>query len=322
MLCRSPQGIEVDVEVFMGLQNRDYFRADYESNWSDGGSDTPVVKRLLIVTIAVFVLQILTIRQMPSEASGVRQSLVQSFLELDSAKVMSGQIWRLVTYCFCHTVADPWHIVLNMLGLWWFGRILEQMYGSREFLWFYLVAALISGLAFVGLDLATNQGIPAVGASGSVMAVLCLFAWHFPTQIIRIFFVIPMEVRWLVILYAVFDFYPVLLQLSGQSRTDGVAHAAHVGGLVFGFFYGRQSWRLSTRFERWNWGTNWRRLKARFRRGPKLSIHRPGEVNSEYGSRVRLDELLAKISEQGEASLTAEERQFLIKESERLKRQR
>jgi hypothetical protein len=196
------------------------------------------------------------------------------------------------------------------------------MYGSREFLWFYMIAAIVSGCAYVALDLATGQGGNAIGASGSVLAVMSLFAWHFPTHTIRIFFIIPLEVRWLVILYAVYDFHPVLLQLSGEFRSDGVAHAAHAGGLVFGFFYGRQTWRLSTRFEGWNWGTSWRRLKARFRPRPKLAIHRPNDLATYQSASARLDDVLAKISEQGEASLTSEERQFLIRESERIKRQR
>ncbi len=240
----------------MGLQNRDYFRSEYESSWNGGGSDYPVVKKLLIVTIAVFVLQILSTRNStPQEhlaevnkyAEQLRKenpnasdeeiksyvqtlpptriSLLQSFFELDSSKVSKGQIWRLLTYAFCHTRLDPTHILFNMLGLWWFGRTLEQMYGSREFLWFYLVSAFISGLAFVGLNLATGHEGAAVGASGSVLAIMCLFAWHFPTHIIRIFFVLPVEVRWVVILYAVYDFHPALLQLSGELRPDGIAHA-------------------------------------------------------------------------------------------------
>lgn len=341
----------------MGLQNRDYFRSEYESSWngggSGGGSEWPTVKKLLIVTIAVFVLQILSTRdstpqerlsevaentellkkQYPEASeeeisvaaqsiSSKRISFVQSIFELNSAKVIKGQVWRVLTYAFYHDRQSLFHILFNMLGLWWFGRTLEQMYGSREFLWFYLVAAVISGLAYVALDLATNQGGAAIGASGSIMAVLCLFAWHFPTQTILIFFVIPLQIRWLVVIYAVFDFSPVLMQLAGEGGNDGIAHAAHAGGLIFGLCYGWRNWRLSSRFEGWNQGTSWRRWKSWFRRRPKLALHRPNDLTSHQSTSTRLDELLAKISEQGEASLTQEERQFLIRESERLKRQR
>ena len=344
----------VEVEVFMGLQNRDYYRSEYESDGTGGGSigDWSMVKKLLILTIAVFVVQVLSLREpTPKErlAESVKyiellrqqnpdaseekifddaqrlvrkRSIIQNIFELNSAKVMKGQIWRLLTYAFCHDTWNPGHILFNMLGLWWFGRTLEQMYGSREFLWFYLIAAFISGLAYVALDLATNQGGAAIGASGSILAALCLFAWHFPTQQILLLFVIPMQIRWFVVLCAVYDFYPVLQQLSGSINNDGVAHAAHAGGLLFGFLYGRHNWRLSSRFEGWNWGTSWRRWKSWFRRRPKLVLHRPNDLTSHQSSSTRLDELLAKISEQGEASLTQEERQFLIRESERLKRQR
>lgn len=82
-----------------------------------------------------------------------RASVVQDWLELDTSKVKQGQIWRILTSAFCHDRSGLWHILFNMLGLIWFGITLEHMYGDREFLLFYLTAAILSGLAFVGLDL-------------------------------------------------------------------------------------------------------------------------------------------------------------------------
>ncbi|HYV37728.1 MAG TPA: rhomboid family intramembrane serine protease, partial [Gemmataceae bacterium] len=100
-----------------------------------------------------------------------RVSIVQEWFELDTNKVIrSGQVWRLLTCAFCHDRQAIWHILINMLCLFWFGGTMETMYGSREFLLFYLTAAVVSSLAFVGLDLYTGSSIPAVGASGAVMA--------------------------------------------------------------------------------------------------------------------------------------------------------
>ena len=83
----------------------------------------------------------------------------------------------------------------------------------------------------------STGGAPAIGASGAVIAVFMLFAWHFPRHTILVFFVIPVEVRWLVIAYAIYDLFPVLRQIGGDVVGDGVAHSAHLGGLAFGLFY-------------------------------------------------------------------------------------
>src|SRR5204862_5801370 len=111
-------------------------------------------------------------------------SILQEWFELDTPKVVRGQVWRLVTSAFCHSRYDIWHIVFNMLCLYWFGCALEAMYGSREFLCFYLTAAVASGLTFVGLDLYTGSTVPAVGASGAVIAVMMLYTWHYPRETI------------------------------------------------------------------------------------------------------------------------------------------
>src|SRR5262249_37237068 len=117
-----------------------------------------------------------------------RVSVVQDWFELDTRKVVyKGQVWRLLTHAFCHNRHEVWHIFFNMLFLYWFGCTIESMYGSREFLLFYLTAALIAALAFVGLDLWTGATAPGIGASGAVMAVTMLYAMHFPRETIYVF---------------------------------------------------------------------------------------------------------------------------------------
>ncbi len=99
-----------------------------------------------------------------------RVSVVQVWLELDPEKTFQqGQVWRLLTGAFCHAREMIWHILFNMLLLYWFGTRLETMYGSREFLLFYLVATVCSSLAYIGLARYTGSITPAIGASGAVM---------------------------------------------------------------------------------------------------------------------------------------------------------
>jgi membrane associated rhomboid family serine protease len=246
---------------------------------------------------------------------GQRVSTVQEWLDLDSRKVLRGQVWRVVTYAFCHDRLGVWHILFNMLFLFWFGVTLESMYGPREFLLFYLVAAAISGLATVGLSVWTSSYAATVGASGAVMAVLMVYAIHYPRNTIRVFWFFPVEVRWIVLIYIIWDLHPLLLALAGDRLYTGVAHAAHLGGLAFGFVY----WKFGLNLERWvnrlpqprgrqfaNGGNR--------RRSPQRSPDRTLDQ--------QVDEVLRKISESGEASLTDRERRLLASASERYKERR
>jgi rhomboid family protein len=250
-------------------------------------------------------------QEMPLE----RISVIQEWFELDTERVVrQGQIWRLLTHAFCHDRFAIWHILLNMLFLYWFGTTLESMYGTREFLLFYLTAAVIAGLAFVGLDLYTGSRVPAVGASGAVMAVTMLFTMHFPRHVIHIFWVIPVEMRWLMLLYVIVELHPVLLALSGDHMFTGIAHAAHLGGLAFGFLYARYQWRLEPIADRiWDF-----RFKLR-RGGPRLRLVHDTTLPSPRAEMERVDQLLDKILESGQASLTEEERAILQNASERMK---
>ncbi|MGB4738311.1 MAG: rhomboid family intramembrane serine protease, partial [Fuerstiella sp.] len=246
------------------------------------------------------------------------KSAVQEWLQLETPKVFSGQIWRLITCAFCHDRFSVWHILMNMLFLFWFGPRLESMYGSREFLIFYLTAALAASVGYVCIDLASGDPTPMIGASGAIMAILALFAYHFPTHVIYVMFIIPVEMRWLVLLYALLDLHPLLLGLSGEGFSDGVAHSAHLAGLAFGYFYGRRQWRVYPFVERVEiW---W---KAR-RRGFKVvrpSVSAGPSAKSQKLAE-EMDAILLKISQQGEASLTNAERKTLEKASRELRNRR
>jgi membrane associated rhomboid family serine protease len=245
-----------------------------------------------------------------------RVSIVQEWLELDPRLVVyRGQIWRIVTYAFCHDRTAVWHILFNMIVLYWFGVTLETMYGQREFLLYYLAAAFVSGLAHVALGFATGSLNPAIGASGAVMAVLMLFAIHYPRHTIRIFWFFPLEVRWIVVLYVIFDLHPLLLALAGDQLFTQVAHAAHLGGLAFGFVY----WKLNLQLERyWDMLPKPRAAGGARRRTAVAPIRRSEEQKQDQ----EVDDILRKIAEQGEASLTDLERRTLLRAAERYKQRR
>jgi membrane associated rhomboid family serine protease len=243
-----------------------------------------------------------------------RVSLVEEWLQLDTRQVIyRGQVWRLLTYAFCHERTSVFHILFNMIALFWFGVTLETMYGQREFLLFYLAGAIISGLAHVGLGLLTSSGAAAIGASGAVMAVLMLYAIHYPRNTIRIFWFFPLEVRWIVVLYVIYDLHPLLLELAGDQVFAGTAHAAHLGGLAFGFLY----WKFDLHLERyWDKLPKLRGAGLSQRREPIAPIRRSAEQQQDQ----QVDEILRKIADSGEASLSDQERRTLQRASERYRR--
>jgi membrane associated rhomboid family serine protease len=321
----------------MGLYDRDYIR---ELPYRQGFDGAPVVKWLIVVNIVVFLMQVLIVRppQMPEQEAATLQaddedqppteqdlydrmratqrfSVVQGWFELDSDKVVQkGQVWRLLTHAFCHDRTSVFHILLNMIALYWFGRTLELMYGSREFLLFYLTAALIAALASVALDLYTGSHIPAIGASGAVLAVLMLYTMHFPGETICVCWFFPLEMRWVMLLFVIWDLHPVLLKLSGERLFTGVGHAAHLGGLAFGFLYARYGWRLEGIGNRIPW------LGSRpTRRVRVCGAPRPDRTSTPAWDSSRVDEVLEKISTSGQDSLTEEERAILQAASLKLK---
>jgi membrane associated rhomboid family serine protease len=246
-----------------------------------------------------------------------RESIVQEWLELKPSKVKHGQVWRLLTAAFCHHRFMLWHILFNMVLLYWFGTRLEQMYGSREFLLFYLAAAVCGSAAYVGLSLWSGTDVPAVGASGAIMGVMMLYVIFYPFERFYVFWFIPVPLWILLGLYVLYDVHPVLLALAGHRFSDGVAHAGHLGGLAFGWLYWKCNLRLEAVFgRRWK-GTRPQRKPWRPRPaydGPALL---PFQQTDAF--RERVDEVLKKISEQGQASLTDEERQVLIQASEKFR---
>ncbi len=297
----------------MGVYDRDYYRNDPPRGGILGGV-APVCKWLIAINVVVFVLQILTL---DSPGGGVTK-----WLEYSTPRVLHGEVWRLLTYAFCHDVNSRTHLLFNMLGLWIFGAQVEPIYGPREFLRFYLTGAVVSSLGFLAVQLVVGRGGTMTGASGAVMAVTMLCALYYPSMKIMVMFVLPVELRWLVVIYVIYDLYPLLMELGGAKFLDNVAHAAHLGGLAYGYLYKHFDLRYSRLMAGWSW-PRWKRLvKTTTRRKPEsVRLYEPPEEHAPMPDlKNRVDEILAKISAQGEASLTEPEREILKEASRRFKK--
>lgn len=137
--------------------------------------------------------------------------------------------WQLVSYAFLH--GSLMHILLNMYALWLFGAGLENLWGSRTFAVYYFVCVLGAALTQLLVQDMTGQYSPTIGASGGVFGVLLAFGLFFPNQVLILLIPpMPIKAKWFVIIYGVIE-----LVFGVTGTEDGVAHFAHLGGMLFGF---------------------------------------------------------------------------------------
>lgn len=189
----------------------------------------PVIRYILMINVAIFVLQyfvmeILYVGGLPMSAYFFNYFALQTTNFSFSFAENSFWPWQLLTFQFLH--GGLWHLFFNMFAIWMFGMELEQTWGSRKFLFYYLLTGVGAGL----VQLAISAG-PTIGASGGVFGVLLAFGMMNPDRKIFIFPIfIPIKAKYFVMIYAGIELF---LGVTGTS--DGVAHLAHVGGAVAGF---------------------------------------------------------------------------------------
>ena len=284
------------------LADRPYMRdSQYESRWS-------MTVLLLVVNAVAFVLQ--------SVLEFYHVFPVSAFFALSLQGLGHGYIWQLITFQFMH--GGIWHLVFNLLAIYFFGRTVEAALGKNRFLKFYLLCGVIGGIAqmlFAWL-LPAYFGGAVVGASAGAFGLIAAFAAMFPDRelTLLLFFVIPVSMRartllWLSIGLALFGIIV---------PNTGVAHAAHLGGIFTGLLYIR--WIVQGK----GWA-GWRSFRPATRRPrelvPTLSTRRSLWQRSkktvaddlppaEFISR-EVDPILDKISAHGIQSLTERERKIL-----------
>jgi membrane associated rhomboid family serine protease len=203
----------------------------------------PVIKNLIIVNALVFFAQ-----QIFAKYG------VDNLFALHDIHSVYFRPYQLITHLFMH---GSWgHIIVNMFALWMFGSILENLWGSKRFLIFYMLCGLGAALLHLGvlymemdqvmeqfhrLSAAQQQqllyadnfkvNIGTVGASGAVFGCLAAFGYLFPNSLIYLYFFLPIKAKWFVIIYAGIELYSGVQNSAG----DNVAHWAHLGGALVGF---------------------------------------------------------------------------------------
>ena len=327
-----------------------------------------VVKNLLIINCLFFLAKIVLSSKVDLDA----------LLGLHYFSASDFHVWQIITYMFMH--GDFGHLFFNMFALWMFGAAVENAWGERRFLCYYLAtgigAAMVHyliiyfqlhpSLALIDAFLANptvdtfsqlsnvsriNQTAIAqnlmylqahpyavtefvpqieafretllnsyniIGASGAVFGLLLAFAMIFPNAEIYVYFLLPIKAKWFVVIYGAIELvYGVL------GSSDGVAHFAHLGGMLVGFLL-IMAWRNHDRNDGWTQPRNRNRRRIKFATSyddEEESYTRPMS-DEEYNARKvneqkRIDEILDKISKSGYDSLSREEKDLLFKASKR-----
>lgn len=191
----------------------------------------PVVKNLLIINGLLFLPTFFLFYLIPGETLYDLVVFQRKYLALYFPASESFRVWQFITYMFMH--ADLTHIFFNMFALWMFGNVLENVWGPKRFLNYYLITGI--GAAAVYMLWTLLKGgpfdVPMLGASGAVFGLLLAFGMMFPNSTIYVFFALPIKAKYFVIIYGVLE---LVLGLS-NNMNDNIAHFAHLGGMITGY---------------------------------------------------------------------------------------
>ena len=277
---------------------------------------TPAVKLLLMANGAVFVLQTL----LGGGLTGRIGPLTKWLAFVPQQSIFGLEVWRFFTYMFLH--GGLFHIGFNMFALWMFGSQIEARWGQRAFMTYYLTCGLGAAVTYGLFNLfGLSSLVPMIGASGAIYGILLAYGLTFPESVILVGLFFPMKAK-----YAVLVFGGIELLSTAAGSAGGIAHLAHLGGMLTGFIFlkmtvpamragGRSgSSGVSGAWKRWQ---TKRRIKvvppADKPRDPRSGAENGGfhTYGQSPGKQSDVDAILDKISREGLQSLTDEEQEIL-----------
>jgi membrane associated rhomboid family serine protease len=266
-----------------------YQRQQWKQNPLSPSLFTDAIKFIISINFLIFILQYL---------SGMEDELFTIFGIVPSKTFGELMLWQPFTYLFFH--GGIWHVLINMFVLWMFGSELEKFWGKKEFLRFFFITGIGSGLITILFSLSSTN--PVVGASGAIYGVLLAYGLMFPNRLVYLYFLIPIKVKYLVILIGTIAFFSSL-----NPGNSNISHLTHLSGMVIGFIYLRSS-------------INWNTINH-------FVIHRKDEIKRHYEDKknekrealkLQVDAILDKINDVGYDNLSESEREFLFKASKKL----
>jgi membrane associated rhomboid family serine protease len=293
------------------------------------------IKFILIINAAVFMLQIILNR------IGIPIDILL-VLGLSKLAITKFAIYQIFTYMWLHSTTQFMHILFNMFGIWMFGRELEESWGTRQFIKYYIICGVGAGIVILLLDFLLESGFTlTIGASGALFGLLLASAMSWPDRQVYLYFLFPIKMKYFVIGFGLISFFGLI------SGGTNISHSGHLGGLLAGYLYiqyKKKGWRNIFKFAKkgpsgaipgqGSGSSSWQPPRTARRTGNVIHIHEAGksaqDLNSEPMARKtkeeiwkkkRVDELLDRISLYGIRSLTEEERDFLNQVSKEYKSQ-
>ena len=269
-------------------------RYHYQSSFSRGNYFGPrlftdAIKLLVSINFLVFLLQ---------HISGQERILFQLFGMVPKNTWSQLMVWQPFTYLFFH--GGIWHVLINMFVLWMFGSELETVWGKKEFLKYYFITGIGSGLVTIFFSL--NSLIPVVGASGAVYGILLAYGLTFPNRYVYLYFLIPVKVKFFVIVIGVIAFFSSI-----GAGSSGVSHLTHLSGMLIGLGYLKSNFQLhvvKNILVKQKDEIRHRIIKNKRRRDEDL--------------RFEVDQLLDRINEVGYDGLSDKQKKLLYEASKKL----
>ena len=259
---------------------------------------TDAIKILVSINFGIYLLQ---------SISGKEDLFFRLFGLVPSTFISELMLWQPFTYMFLHapfySSVGISHILLNMLGLWVFGRELEQAWGKTHFLKYYFITGVGSGLITYLFQMGSDN--PVIGASGAVYGVLLAYGVSYPNRMLYIWGIIPVKSMWLVIIMGSIAFFGVL------GNADGISHVTHISGMVIGYFLLKKRWR-------------WKDVLFAIRKKTiEFQVQRHEEKDIKVNMLQKdIDMILEKIQKLGFNELSDEEKSKLYEASKKLSKDR
>jgi len=315
----------------MSFYDRDYYRP---TGFGGFTFFPPVIKWLLIINFVVFFLQQIVMGIMFGNIPG--WYVLNHYFALNPivgfdrfGEPFNFQIWQLITYQFMHGGFS--HIFFNMLMLWMFGMEIENIWGSRKFLAFYLISGIGAGLVQILFSpILTGALAPTIGASGAIFGVMIAFGMMFPNRYIFVYFLIPMKAKYLIAFLMAIE----VLSVGGISF---VAHLAHIGGAITAFIFIILDRKYHFNFDRmfdslqsltkpkpkrYNPHKQKQTFRKPFRTQQSVEEAEFYDINHDSDDNnvvtdEEIDRILDKISQSGYQNLTEREKKILFEASKR-----
>ncbi|MBC8215384.1 MAG: rhomboid family intramembrane serine protease [Candidatus Marinimicrobia bacterium] len=251
---------------------------------------TEAIKILIGVNVILFIIDSIFL---PLNLSGVFGL---------SPKTVWPMFWQPFSYMFMH--GGVWHIAINMLVLWMFGSELETIWGRTKFIKYYFVTGVGSGLVWLVFNI-SNSYMILIGASGAVYGILLAYGMMFPNRTVLLYFVIPIKVKWFVLIIGAIAFY------SSWGTHSNISHLTHLSGMLIGYIY-------LTSNNRWNKTSfSLRKIFIDLRHHFEEKKHKKTAETEKTVSKI-----LDRVRKEGYEKLTKEEEDLLYSASKNLSKKK